>query len=80
MTPGYLSGPPLAELIRHRARLTDMGQTTFVLTCLAGTTTPRSFERWRSGQPVRWFTADQVCCALGVHPANVWPHEWYALA
>lgn len=34
--------------------------------------------RWRSGG-LPLGSADSVACALGRHPAEVWP-EWYALS
>ena len=80
MTRGYLPGPPLAALIRARASEHDVSIFRYLNEYIPGTTTTRSYERWSAGQPVRWHTADRVCIALGVHPSNVWPIDWYAAA
>ena len=29
---------------------------------------------------VMWETADRICCAMKMHPAELWPHEWTAAA
>lgn len=29
---------------------------------------------------VRWETADKICCAMKMHPVELWPHEWTAAA
>lgn len=77
---GYLPGPPLAALIRARATENELSVYRYLTEHVPGTTTTRSYDRWKAGQPVRWHTADRVCCALGVHPAAIWPIDWYAAA
>jgi hypothetical protein len=38
-------------------------------------------DRWYRSKQQGWITlymADQVCCALGKHPAEVYGAEWWA--
>lgn len=75
----WFDGTPLAELIRYRASQHHLGIRAYIET-LDGATTYRSYQRWSDGKPVLWFNADRVAIALGVHPAALWPHDWYAAA
>lgn len=38
---------------------------------------PRQVYRWRS-YGVQWSRADQMACALGLHPGDIWPEWWEA--
>ena len=35
----------------------------------------RTIQRWPE-RGLRPFDADQVACALGMHPIEIWPTEW----
>jgi hypothetical protein len=41
-----------------------------------GSSVYRAYLRGVQRGYVTWIAADQLCCYLGVHPANVWP-DWY---
>jgi type II secretory pathway component PulL len=34
--------------------------------------------RWRRGQRVQAQRADEIACALGLHPCDIWP-DWYVV-
>lgn len=38
--------------------------------------TPRTVSRWRNGGTIEPATADRLACYLGMHPVEMWPHEW----
>lgn len=37
---------------------------------------PRTIRRWRRRGYIRAVDADTICVRLGLHPAELWPHEW----
>jgi lambda repressor-like predicted transcriptional regulator len=87
----YLPFEPLYEVLvrshggvrtgegrRWRERRDDWA-TNRALAELAGTST-RQLERWKAAGRIRAVMADRVAVAIGMHPAEIWGDQWWALA
>ena len=68
---------PAAPLRRVLLRLRDAESLTWdELADRAGLTTRHLF-RLLAAQTVSEFVGDRISCRLGLHPALVWPKQWF---
>lgn len=70
-----LPAGPLLDLIRRRATEAGIPRRAFVVERF-GESVERQFWRWTNGLGLRPEVADELACALGVHPGDLWAEWW----